>query len=527
MVPSQGISAAGMSQGVVQPNIGSAQEAQPNDFHHYGGSWFPVVASQALPSQDFTVPSNPSEPISNLQFSSPLNPSMHSLFGPRPVGTPGAGLVPQNPSLVPSGQQGPLLSRPYMPQPPPRNPFIPASQPTPSHPSLSANRPMLTGPSLILRPGMSSLPHSDSPTIFSNQPMTSSQPAGWSQPLVGTPSASGPGNMMPLLQGHTPGSVGHPQSAPRMAGASANHPMNAPPFNATSHPQIGHPSPLLPSPGSVHTPSLVQSMQPRIPQGQMPASAPNLVPRPNHVSPIASNSRTQPTLSGIPGSGGALSINPIRPSFSVPSQQPSPGDFTFQPPRPQNPMIQVQRPGSQPMSNPSLQQPQVRPGMHNHPSPVMPGFSRPHVGNLMNQPRTQTPSGHPGPLRHGTFPNPAIVSPSAVSLIQPRNFNPVPPHIASAGLNPRTGGPTQNYPLPAGRPQGFVAPPNHQFNNNISFRPVGRAVSGSSRPHQVYDPFSPTASSHNHPQLNSNRVKMEKQENDAEYEDLMASVGVK
>lgn len=553
---SQDTSAASISQGVLPPITVSTQVSQPSNFQQYAGPWFPTGAAQTpvFPSQDLSGPSNPSAaPISNPIHlsSSALNPSnMPSLFGPRPIGIPGAGLVPQNPLLVPSGPQQQPLAHTYMPQAPPGNPFVPVSQPTPSHPNfptmpqLSSNQPMLTVPPQIVGPGMSSLPLSTSAATFPNQSMTS---AGWSQPLISTP--SGPGNMMPLVQGHQPlaGSGTHPQnlsplppqSGPRFAGSSVNHPMNAPPFVASSHTQSGHPSSLLPSLGSAHTPSIIQSstitpMRPGIQQVSMPASAPNLVPGSNPVvSPVALNSRPQPPMSGFPGSGGGM---PMKPSFSVPLQQAGSSDFTFQPRYsasqiPRRPNILP----AQVQSNQSVQPHQgsqaspFRPIMHTNPSAIMQGFSGPQVGNLMNRPRAQTPinlaspTAHPGSLRHGIFPN----SPAG-SGTQTRNFASAPPHIASAGLNPRGGVPTQiqqNYPPPAGRPQGFVAPSNHQFNSNISFRPAGRPASGSSGA-QVYDPFSPTSASLN-PQLNSSRVNMEKQENDPEYEDLMASVGVK
>lgn len=512
---SQNSQAASISQGVLQPITESTQVAQPSNFQQYAGPWFPVGTPETpvFPSQDLSSPSNPSAPISNPIHlsSSALNPSyMPSLFGPRPIGIPGSGLVPQNPS----GPQQQSLAHTYMPQAPPRNPFVPVSQPTLSHPNfshvpqLSSNQPTLTVPPQIVRPGAAT---------FQNQLMTS---AGWSQPLKTAP--SGPGNMMPFVQGHPPlaGSVAHPQnlsslppqSGPQLAGSSVNHPMNTPPFIASSHAQIGHPSSLLPS---IIQSSTITPMRPGVQQVSMPASAPNIVPGSNPVVlPLAPNSRPQPPMSGFP----------MKPSFSVPPQQTSSSDFTFQP---RYPASQVaQRPIILPAHQGSQTSP-FRPVLHNNPSAIMQGFSGSQAGNLMNRPRAQTainlagPTAHPGSLRHGTFPN----SPAG-SGIQPRNFTSAPPHISSAGLNPRGGGPTQiqqNYP-PAGRPQGFVAP-NQQFNSNISFRPAGRPVSGPSGT-QVYDPFSPTSAALN-PQLDSNRVNMEKQENDPEYEDLMASVGVK
>lgn len=546
VAPSQDSPAASVSQGVPQPITESKQVAQPSNFQQYAGPWFPVGTGQmpVFPSQDLSATSNPSAPISNpLRMpSSALNPSyIPSLFGARSIGVPGPGLVPQNPS----GPQQQPLGYTYMPWAPPRNPSVPVSQPTPSHPNfpavphLSSNPPTLTVPPQIVGPGMSSLPQSASAAIFRSQLMTS---AGWSQPLISTP--SGPGNMMPLVHGRPPlaGSGAHPQnlsplppqSGPQLGGSRVNHPMNAPPFIAPSHSQIGHPSSILPSLGSANTPSIIQSstirpIRPGIQQLSMSTSAPNnLVTVSNPVvSPLAPNSRPQPPMSGFP----------MKPSFNVPPQPTGRGDFTFQP---QYPASQVAQRASilpaQVQSNQSVQPHQgsqtspFRPILHNNPSVIMQGFSGTPVGNLMNRPRGQTPinlvspTAHPGSLRHGTSPN----SPAG-SGIQPRNFTSAPPHVASAGLNPRGGVRTQiqqNYLPPTGRSRGFVAPSNHQFNSNISFRGAGRPVSGPSGT-QVYDPFKPTTASLN-PQLdNNNRVNMEKQENDPEYDDLMASVGVK
>lgn len=527
VAPGQDSPAASVSQqGVPHPITESKQvAAQPSNFQQYAGPWFPVGTGQmpVFPSQDLSATSNPSAPISNpLRLpSSALNPSyIPSLFGARPIGVPGPGSVPQNPS----GPRQQPLGYTYMPWAPPRNPSVPVSQPTPSHPNfpalphLSSNPPTVTVPPQIVVPGMSSLPRSASAAVFRSQLMTS---AGWSQPLISTP--SGPGNTTPLVHGRPPlaGSGAHPQnlsllppqSGPQLGGSRVNHPMNAPPFS-----QIGHPSSLLPSLGSpIIQSSTIRPIRPGIQQVSMSTSAPNnLVTVSNPVvSPLAPNSRQQPPMSGFP----------MKPSFNVPPRPTGCGDFTFQP---QYPASQVAQRASilpaQVQSNQSVQPHQgsqtssFRPILHNNPSVIMQGFSGSPVGNLMNRPRGQTPinlvspTAHPGSLRHGTFPN----SPAG-SGIHPRNFT-------SAGLNPRGGVRTQiqqNYLPPAGRSRGLVAPSNHQFNSNsnISFKGAGT---------QVYDPFKPTTASLNPPQLDgNNRVNMEKQETDPEYDDLMASVGVK
>lgn len=554
--------------GVAQPIVGSGPAPILKHFQQHTGPLFPAGATQmpVFPSSGFADPAGHSASL--ISNPSRFNPSsMPSIFGPRPVVTAGLSSVPQNPSLIPSGPlPSQVLQRPYMPHPPPlgytgapRNLFLPVSQPTSIQSNVipplqfSGNQSTTTGPPQFGRPIMS-LPQSSLPAAFSDQPPSS---AGWSKVPLNTPTSIGSGNMIPVapavtgLQGH-PSVASHParpnispvslQSVLQSAGAAVNHPMNVPFFSPSpsSHSQQQGLSPShLPSAAGAPGP-----IQPVMPQVLMPNSSPNVIPGSTPlISPATPSSTLLPPQSGNSGSSsaGAASFNAINPPImSAPRPpRPSSNDFTFQPHRPQNPASEVaHRPNTRPIlvhPNQSVQPhqgsqtPSIQPPMHIlNPSPTIKGFSGPNVGNQMMQPSTQTPvifasspTAHPGPPRHAPFPGS-----TAVPLVQPRNFNSAPPFVNADGV-PRAGGPMQiqqNYPASATRPHSFLAP-NQQFNSNISFQPAARPGSRSSGVQQVYDPFSPSVSLNT--QLSNNRGNTQKQESDPEYEDLMASVGVK
>lgn len=546
--PSQGTPGtnvpAGVASGVAQPIVGSGPAPSPNHSQQYSGPWFPVGAPQTpvFPSSGFAAPPVHLPP-------SQFNPSsMLSIFGPRPVVTVGFSPVPQNPSLITSGPQQPqVLQRPYISLQPP----LSASQPAPIQsnvtlPQLSTNQSAPTGPAQF----------GSSASISYQPPYT-----GLSKLPVSTPTSTGAGNLMSMtpattgLQGH-PSMASHPlavsraappnifpntqQSALQSAGAAVNHPANAPYFNSGSHFQQGLSHSPLPSAAKV--PGPMQSVMPLV---VMPNSSPNVVPGSTPLfSPVTSSSTLQHPQSGIPNSGpaGAVSFNAINPAnMTAPRpQQPSSNDFTFQPHRPPNPALEVaHRPNTRPMllhPNQSVQPYQesqtspVQPAMHMlRPPPANPGFSRPNVANQLTRPRAQTPvnfpsspTAHPGLPRHAPFPGS-----NAATLLPPRNFNLDPPFANADGI-PRAGGPMQiqqNYPPSATRPPSFLAP-NQHINSNISFQPAAGLSSRASGVQQVYDPFSPTSVSLN-THSSSNRAKIQKQESDPEYEDLMASVGVK
>lgn len=550
--PTEGTPIDAISQGTPQMAVESAPNVQQVTFQYDPVRWYPSNATPTsmLQSAGFTGQANPSAPsVSNLLNASPLpfsNMSTPSLFGPRPIMPSGLSSAPQSPSLFPSGPQpSQNFLRPYPPQArpvdhtsTPRNSFVPFSQsmhtqPNMTSPQFPANQFTPLGAHQIVRPGMFSFSQSDPRGSLPEQPTFSGvTSAGWSQPInmISRPPAIAVMHSHPPMASQPIGlSVNLPQSlpppsAPQSSVAPVNRPINLPPFGSATHFHTG-PSPSL---GSNPTPLPIQSSSNssiQSPQGPTP-------PAPTMLG--GSATIPSPLQSGISrsASGNASTYNANQPpTFTAPrSQPPNTSDFTFQPNRPQFPVPQMpQNLNGQPlMSHPNqpVQLPtgsQNRPvnlASHNiNPSPITQGFPRPQVVNQMIQQRPQapfdlweSPIAQSGPVRHGMYSNPPAVLPNAGPRMPPRN--------------PRTMQMQQNYPAPEFPPQRFLAP-NHQLRGNVSFPPVGRPAFIPPRgQQQVYDPFSPTSVPLN-PQMSSSRGKKEKQESDPEYEDLMASVGVK
>ncbi|XP_028076535.1 extensin isoform X2 [Camellia sinensis] len=621
------ISAVEVNQKAAQSFMGSVQTPQVQ-FQPHPGPWFPAGPPQSpmrLPS-GFIFPPNPSAPMLNNLFqasSSSFNPShMPSLFGPRPVLPAGLGSVPQNPSLVPSRAQPPVLQRPFMPQAPfghagsPRNPPMAASQPSPAQPSISAPPPPPhTGnqpPSIVRSLGpSSSQPVSTRPSSGS-LPDRMLPPAGsstqWSQALSATPPSLRPGSMsqmappvvpqgphpvtpQPIIASGPPlynittvnmvSPVAFPPrrpSGPEPYITSGNRPPVftsgpqppqawLPPASSSFVPnQLSAP---MSAPRPIQSPSPVASMQLIIAQGG--PVTPNPIPNPLlggsmpialQVASTSTSTPPPPPQAGIPSSalGSAPTFAPIKPpSLTAPKpQHPNSSDFTFQPHRPQNLITQaVPRPGIQPTiqnmrpPNPTAQLPMApqtpsfRPAIQTSSPPVMQGIPRPPLNNQMNQTHSQVSSfaGNPtittAPPRHPSFPNP---NSSLVPQMGHRKLNPS-PHVGNMGGGPgpfprRPGNPVQqqlqqNYLSAVGRPQSHLAPNQQQLGSNLpSASSSGRPAAASSSPgaQQNYDPFSPTSISTVPLQgqgQGGNPLKTRKQESDPEYDDLMASVGVK
>ncbi|KAK9072559.1 hypothetical protein SSX86_008993 [Deinandra increscens subsp. villosa] len=189
-------------------------------------------------------------------------------------------------------------------------------------------------------------------------------------------------------------------------------------------------------------------------------------------------------------------------------QQPRSNDFTFQTNRPQTPSSQFIPP-----QNP--QPPPFRPGMTNHiTQPVMQGFHRPQNSHQMGQ--------HQGPGQQPVFPGQGPRPPPNHVGPGPRQFGPVPvPPPVPFPSRPGNFGQVQQI-QPGFRPQNLLGHLNQPFRGNSSYSMV-RPGPNPSGPQQVYDPFSPTAAPHKPGNPQSSR----KQDSDPEYDDLMASVGVK
>jgi len=111
----------------------------------------------------------------------------------------------------------------------------------------------------------------------------------------------------------------------------------------------------------------------------------------------------------------------------------------------------------------------------------------------------------------------------------PPNFSPAPraPTLASGmpARPPNFLQPRHNQLPPANRAGGLVSP-NQQVGSNQHGSVAGQVLPTSGG-NQFYDPFSPMSISSAPPERGGEHLKAQKQETDAEYEDLMASVGVK
>ncbi|MCD9559980.1 hypothetical protein HAX54_018361 [Datura stramonium] len=516
-----------VNQGMAQPGFGTQPAQLQGHFQPYQGQWFAGPTSQN-PVPPFPGPANSGISSASL-VSNPnqVSPSPTNLSNtPSPFGPPqgmqdGFGSVSLNP-FVHSSPQAPVMRQPYMPSGqfgqigglrhplPGLGSTPPQSNMTP--PQFSQGQPSPTGYPQVVRPVASSLPHSVPPTAYPDRPLTpAGNSPGWSQSLWNNQTGQGPNNMIAM--------------APPPVSPQGSHHLASRPVGVSAAPHIdvfrGHnlaPQSSGPAP-SAHMPPLRPS------SGSTPAHFLN--------HSMSSGQPVIPSLSPNPVPGSSLNINSTRPtSFVTPKPLQPSSDFTFQPHHPQNPASPaisrlISQFGSQelPPSN-QMMRPHLRPAIDNpNPPPVIQGFQRPQLNNQISQSgppmSLDFARGPAGPLpqfRHPTFSNQGMASPTGPQM-QPMNFRPAPNQVGS--FPPRANSmPLQpNNPTSMHRPQNFEAP------NNVFFR-HGRASSSSSAAHQIYDPFSPT-SVPRHPHPGGNPAMAEKQESDPEYEDLMASVGVK
>ncbi|KAH6784954.1 Nucleic acid-binding [Perilla frutescens var. hirtella] len=479
-------------------NQGTAQPYPPQgQFPQYHQAWFPGPTQTPMYRQSGLVnPTNTSATfLSNtLQgSSSPFNPvNMPSLFGPRPVMPATFNPVLQNPSAPPGPQPS------YMQQAPPH---VQTGGPQPSY---MQHAPPLPGPP-------HNLPHTSQP------PFSASESARWLPSQVSTSASQGPSHGPPM---NIPSDMLSPLSSRPVA-------------NQQSRGGFSH---LLQSTAPESTPPSIGPVQPGIPQMAMrppPSNAgPGSAPMPFPMQPSASH--PQP---GIPNSfsGNAPNFDSLRPvPGGIPRpQQPSSGDFTFQPHRPPNAASQVwqtnqatqqniRHPVQAGQASLSPQSPLMRPLAHNmNPSPIH-GYPRPQVSHPVNQPRGQIPTNFAGsqavplPPRHPMMPGHNAV---AVPNMQPRNFVPHPINNSLGPFPPRPGSQMHSHENHLARPPRFPTPHQH-FGNH-----PGRPFPGPGGVQQVYDPFSPTSVAFNS-QMGGNAARRPS-ESDPEYEDLMASVGVK
>ncbi|XP_048424953.1 LOW QUALITY PROTEIN: branchpoint-bridging protein-like [Pyrus x bretschneideri] len=285
-------------------------------------------------------------------------------------------------------------------------------------------------------------------TFIGNRPLPAGSSTGWSS----SPPAPQPGvaSMLP------------PSNIPTAnMESSVNHPIAAPSFISIPRPQAGLPS---------------TSLQARVP-GSVSGSVPNFAP--------------------------------LKPPMMTAQ---SPGDFTFQPHRPQNPSFQtVPQPSSHfsahnaSLARPMLPSPAPQAPSFQFPQPGGQVLSRPQLGDHMGQ----HPSAHMSAAPIARNSTAISVSPRLATFLESStvlpqtphppmrlsNFNP--PHQMPnlpGPLSPRPGNYIQiqqNYPAHATRPE-IPRAPNQQLSNHLAFS-FGKSASGPGGGQQLYDPFSPTS----------------------------------
>ncbi|KAF9596236.1 hypothetical protein IFM89_008399 [Coptis chinensis] len=461
-----------------------------------------------------------------------------------------------------SGSQAHLA---YPSLPPQSNPALPhqprTTGPGPGFPSLS--QPLLTAPSgqPPYRPLASSawsgstVPTPAQPVdLFQRLPLVS-------QPLMAsvTASSKATGNISRGPSGNmvVPASFPSRPSTAQLPNTPVNHTVTGPNFSFVIHqrsastPTANAPVASIPAsvPSSV-PPSTLGPLQ--APFSMMPPSAMNqsfpLAPK-QTVGPIGPTPYrsivgsalvpSQQSVNANSISGNLPSFTSLKPPMSSPQsipattprpQRPSSGDFTFQPLGSPVAVSQtVLRPSDQLLKGSSMQLnrtvqppsgPSYQPALQNSEQQlVMQGFPGTRPRNQALQSQFQVPS----PTHPPRFLNP--VSPTASGLrMGPRNLTQTPqiPNFP-APLPPQMMNSLQLQPNQSNsiiRSGAFLVPNQH----NLAFSSGKPALSPSGN--QVYDPFSPTSAS-SAPQQPEHNAKVGKQEDDPEYVDLMASVGVR
>ncbi|XP_075515864.1 uncharacterized protein LOC142550673 [Primulina tabacum] len=457
-----------VNQGIAQPSAGPLPTQTQGYMPQYPQAWFSAGPTQIplFPQSGLVPPINSSAPLlgNPVQANST---SIPSFFGPPPVIPASFSQVAQNSSFVASRPQPPIALQP------PQIPMVP----------------------LLVR--------SQGNSVMASQNVAMSV----------APRVNIPNNMISSIPAPT-----------QSNGAPLGHPITSLSYGSAPHPQRGF-SPLLPSMASESVTSSIGPMQPAIPPVALRAPSPNimtLVPFPRTSS------------ASFPGMNISISAAIPRP------QHGSSGDFTFQPQRPQNTVSQVSLQSSQPANHnlaPPIQtghtpltppSPLVRPLINNMNPYQVQSFPRIQVSHQMNQPRPQistnlvgSPAAPLVPPRGLSLPGHNTISSGTFQHMQPRNFTP--PHVIGnqAGpFPPRAANQINSFPRshsPGATPQRFPSPRPHFGNYS------GKPFSGGTQ--QIYDPFVPTSVPLN-PQMGGDAAKVHN-ETDPEYEDLMASVGVK
>ncbi|KAF8010453.1 hypothetical protein BT93_J1171 [Corymbia citriodora subsp. variegata] len=510
------------SQGHLEDFMGTSQTPRQVQLQ-YSNPWF-ANAPHNAPANQFPgfIPS-PNASASSLN--SPAH-QMPSLFGPQPNSVAAFNSLSQNPSLIPPRQnpssqymQNSVMMHPSGIGLPPRNfpSFLQASSLAP--PVHSAPMPFSVSQSPQTRPpAIHSFPQLTANATAGLQSDRSSLPVGGPSNMmqVGPPPAPTSINLQPNISSSAPitnasaGGTSVIAGPPYPSGQSTTHSMAVSGSRPAGVPMFSSIPPLVPIQSANSTQG---ALVPRVTMNPFPGSLP--IP-----SPVLSGS---PALSfqSAPSAftGNMPNFTPIRsPANAAPSpHRPNFGDFTFQPQQPQ---------ASQTFSGPGVPTPvpqptSFRPPIHD-PQHVTPSLLRPSMGAQMARPQGG-PSPIPFPGDPSRFPLFPVVGPTPVSHMGPRNMNPAAQLPDLAGSFPsRPGNPIEVQRTFHGQ---MNQPPRHHFIHGPSAFPGRPALGPGGR--QIYDPFSPTSAANAHQQRGGNPVIGKRQENDPEYEDLMASVGVK
>ncbi|KAM1354373.1 hypothetical protein TB2_028325 [Malus domestica] len=256
----------------------------------------------------------------------------------------------------------------------------------------------------------------------------------------------------------------------------------------------------MPPPSNIPTANMVSSVN-------HPIAAPSSISIPRPQAGLPSTSLQARIPSSV--SGSVPNFAPLKAPMMTAQ---SPGDFTFQPHRPQNPSFQtVPQPSSHfsahnaSLARPMLPSPAPQAPSFQFPQPGSQVLSRPQLGDHMGQhpsahmsaaPYARNSTAISVPPRLATFLESSTVLPRTPHPpMRPSNFNP--PHQMPnlpGPLPPRPGNYIQiqqNYPAHATRPE-IPRAPNQQFSNHLAFS-SGKSASGPGGGQQLYDPFSPTS----------------------------------
>ncbi|THU48991.1 hypothetical protein C4D60_Mb06t04860 [Musa balbisiana] len=545
------------------------------------GSQFPMQAmqqplNQAPPPNNLTGQQPPAYPnmLSNVPsfaasqplFSRAVHASSHvASLSPQPIATAPEASLTSRPltTLPPAGNSGwstapqfvPLLQRPaLLPSSAPlmRPPLVVSSPAIATAPNVPSNvsRPPAAIGTLPLQPNM--------PTNETNRPLATNF-----APPTAFPSRPSASQFTSVLQTGAPLSTPMPSSTPvpphmpspaprpmpMLPGIPA--PVPRPPAVFQSAAPLGG-SNLAMTQASVRSQPLVTLMgQAQIPlpskapvQSSMPVQPPGSLPQLAPVTPI-SLPGVMPGFSHVTHPPNTVITTP---PVAVPKPpRPISADFTFRPlgaqvpasPTPLRPNVQT---AQQMTAVAAPQPPSFRPALQNSASSInTQGFPRPLAVNQTNP--SQAPI-HLPPSSGVPFsvdltmvrppPNlPAFSDTNSIRLTGPsRQMGPGFSSAAQSSNPPRMPAwsmpiiqTSQNQLRPANRPNSPAVPMQQLGANHPGY--MAGVASSNAGGNQIYDPFSPTSVSSAPRKAEENHTNMRKTETDAEYEDLMTSVGVK